>query len=317
MIAISGASGELGGRVAVRLAKLGLEQRLIVRDVARAPQLPGAQIFQASSYGDAVAMGRSLVGIETFFMVSARDSFGVAQISARNKVPVPAYDRLQQQLTTIDAAAAAGVKHLVYLSIMNAAPDATFILAHDHFLTEQHIRALGLPFTFLRPALYMDNVPQSVSPDFVIRAPAGEGRAAWVARDDIADVIVAVLTGKGHASRSYDVTGPEALSMAETAGCLSQATGRQISYQMQTPQEARSERTTSRLEKYEAERRAWTGQGLNEYEVEVFVTHFLQIATGELAAVSDTVPRLTGHPAISLSEFLARHPESIRHLIRT
>jgi NAD(P)H dehydrogenase (quinone) len=315
VIAVTGATGQIGGRVASRLSGLGVKQRLIVRDSARAPHLPGAEIVQASSYADAAAMGRALTGIETLFLVSARDRFGVAQMSAKNHLPPPVYDRLQQQITAIDSAAAVGVKRIVYLSMMNAAADATFILAHDHFYTEEHIRSLGIGFTFLRPALYMDNVPQSVSSDYVIRVPAGEGKAAWVARDDIADCLVSVLTGNAHDGFTYDITGPQALTMSETAEALSRVAGCAITYQSQTPHEARTGRLTSRLEKYEAERRALTGHGLNEYEVEVFVTHFLQIATGELASVSDAVPRLTGHPAISLSSFLEKNPESYRHLL--
>jgi hypothetical protein len=69
------------------------------------------------------------------------------------------------------------------------------------------------------------------------------------------------------------------------------------------------------MDKFEAERRAKTGSGLSDYDVEVFVTYFLQIATGELSKVSDTVPRLTGHQAQSLSEYLQKHPESYQHLL--
>ncbi len=315
MLAITGASGELGGRVASRLAARGVTQRLIVREYARAPSLPGAEVVQASSYGDAAAMLQALTGVQILFLVSARDRFGVAHISAKNHATPPPYDRLQQHRIAVDAAAAAGVQHIIYLSVVNAAPDATFILAPDHFYTEQHIRVSGMLFTFLRTSLYTDNVPQCVSADSVIRAPAGEGRAAWVTRDDIADVAVAVLTGTGHAGRTYDVTGPEAITMAETAEALSAAVKRKIVYHAQTPQEARATRTTSRLEKYEAERRLLTGKGLDDYEVDVFVTHFLQIAAGDLAEVSDTVPKLTGHPAQSLEEYLRQHPESYRHLL--
>ncbi len=315
MLAITGASGEVGGRVARRLAGLGAPQRLIVRDPLRAPRLPGAEIVGASSYGDAVSMRGALKGIDVLFLVSARDRFGVAQISAKNGVKPPPYDRLQEQITAVDSAAAAGVKHIVYLSVLNAAAEATFILAHDHFHTEERIRAAGVPYTFLRASLYTDNVPQNVSEGDVIRAPAGEGRASWVTRDDIADVAVSVMTGTGHEGRIYDVTGPEALTMAETAERLSAVTGRRIVYRAQTPQEARSARSTSRLEKFEAERRMLTGRGLDDYEVEIFVTHFLQIAAGELASVSNTVPELTGHPAQSLMEYLELHPESYSHLL--
>jgi NAD(P)H dehydrogenase (quinone) len=163
--------------------------------------------------------------------------------------------------------------------------------------------------------LYTDHVPLAVSTDGIIRAPAGEGRAAWVTRDDIADVAAVVLSENGHEGQVYDITGPEALTMVETAERLSFATGRRITYQMQTPHEARTLRTTSRLDRFEAERCAVTGSGLSDYEVEVMVTHFMQIAVGELANVSDTVPRLTGHRAQSLADFLQQNPESYRYLL--
>ncbi len=316
MLAVTGATGQVGGRVAARLAKLGRKQRLIVRDPARAPNLPNAEVVPASSYGDAAAMGRALSGVDTLFLVSAQDRMGVAQRSAAEKNPNPSYDRTTQQVTAVDAAAAVGVRRIIYLSFLNAAADSTFVLARDHFHTEEHIRALGMPFTFLRMSLYTEHVPVHVSDDGVIRAPAGEGRAAWVTRDDLADVAVAVMTESGHEGCTYDVTGPEALTMLETAERLSYATGRKITYQAQTPHEARTRHTTSGMDKFEAEQIRLTGSGLDDYGVEVWVTHFLQIATGELATVSDAVPKLAGHPAQSLAEYLEKHPESYQHLLK-
>src|SRR5512136_1016270 len=98
MLAVTGASGQVGSRVAARISKLGLLQRLLVRDPVRAPQLPGSEIAQVSSYGDFIAMRRALSGIETLFLVSARDRFGVAHISAQKGVAPPPYDRLKEQL---------------------------------------------------------------------------------------------------------------------------------------------------------------------------------------------------------------------------
>jgi NAD(P)H dehydrogenase (quinone) len=315
MLGVTGATGEIGRRVAVRLARLGQAQRLIVRDPGRAPNLPGVEVVQISSYGDAVAMGRALTGVETLFLVSAQDLMGVIRRSIENKVPIPSYDRVQQHIAAVAAAAAVGVRRIVYLSFLSAAPDATFILARDHFHTEEYIRTTGMPFTFLRQSLYMDKVPLHVSKDSVMRGPAGEGRVAWVTRDDIADVAVAVLMGSRHEGCTYDITGPEALTMAETAEKLSFVTGRKISYQAQTPHEVRTSRNASRLDEWEANRRALTGNGITEYEVEVWVSHYLQMATGEAATVSDTVPRLTGHPAQKLADYLDKHPESYRHLL--
>ncbi len=315
MLAVTGATGELGGRVASRLARLGIAQRLIVRNPQRAPRLPGTEVVQASSYGDAVAMRRALTGVKTLFLVSAHDRMGATHNRTIGKEAGPTYDRPMLQATAVAAAAAAGVQHIVYLSFLNAAAEATFILARDHFHTEEYIRTMEVPFTFLRMSLYADRVPIHISEDGVIRGPAGEGRASWVTRDDLADVAVVVLTGRGHEGRTYDVTGPEALTMAETAERLSFVTGRKITYQAQTPEEARTTRTTSGMDKFEAESRRLTGRGIDDYAVDVWVTHFLQIATGEVATVSTTVPSLTGHQAQSFADFLEKHPESYRHLL--
>jgi uncharacterized protein YbjT (DUF2867 family) len=122
--AVSGASGAVGGRVATRLASLGHGQRLIVRNIDRAPDLPGAGVAQAS-YDDPEAMRRALDGVETFFMVSAGE----------------AADRARQHVAAVDAAVAAGVERIVYLSFNNATQEATFTFARDHWHTEEHVRA--------------------------------------------------------------------------------------------------------------------------------------------------------------------------------
>jgi uncharacterized protein YbjT (DUF2867 family) len=316
MLGITGATGKLGAKVAARLEKAGERQRLIVRDAAKAPNLRGTEIAQVSSYGDKQAMKKALSGVKTLFLVSAHDRMGVIQNAAKKGLPAPPYDRLQEQITAIDAAVEVGVRHIIYLSFLNAAENATFVLAQEHFYTEQHIKNTGVAFTFLRPCLYMENAPLRVSSDGYVKAPAGNGRVAWVTRDDIADVAVAVLTGTGHEGHIYDVTGPEALTMAETAEIIAAAAGRTVNYVMQTPEEARAWHTSSGMEQFEAERRAINGQGLEDYEIEVWVTHYLQIATGALDMVSDTVQRLTGHRAQSLAEYLHLHPESYRHLVR-
>jgi NAD(P)H dehydrogenase (quinone) len=316
MLAVTGATGQIGSRVAARLASLGLSQRLIVRDPSRAPRLPGADIFQVSSYGDPTAMGKALSGVQILFLVSAQEVMGVIKQSEDRNEDMPYYNRLHQHICAVSAAAAVGVQRIVYLSFLNAAPDATFILAREHFSTEEFIRSTGVAFTFLRQGLYMDNVPQHVMSDDVIRAPAGQGRAAWIARDDVAETVVAVMTGNGHESQTYDITGPEALTMEETAQRLSVVIGRKISYQAQTPHEARVSRNMSRMIDHEVTRQKVTGRGITEVELEGWISHYLQIATGEAGLVTDSVPRLTGHPAQGLAHYLENHPESYRGFLR-
>src|SRR4051794_28723236 len=133
MIVVSGATGRLGGRIARRLAGAGVVQRLLVRDPARAPQLPGAEVVVAE-YGDPAAVRAALAGADAVLMVSASES----------------PDRVDRHRSFVDAAAAAGVGQIVYTSFVGAAPDSVFTLARDHWATEEHVRASGVPATFLR-----------------------------------------------------------------------------------------------------------------------------------------------------------------------
>jgi uncharacterized protein YbjT (DUF2867 family) len=283
-IGITGATGEIGGRVAARLADRGLAQRLIVRDPSRAPRLPAAEVVQVTDYGDAVSMRGAFDGLRNLFLVSAKESA----------------TRVQQHVSAVEAAVAARVERIVYLSFLSAAPDATFTFARDHFRTEERIQSAGVAFTFLRPCLYIDKVPLWVGSDGVIRGPAGNGRVAWVARDDIADVAAAVLTGGGQDGSTYDVTGPEALTLAEAADLLSRVTGRAISYQEETLEEARESRRPT---------------GAPAFAIEGWVTSYAAIATGEMGIISDAVRRLTGHEPRSLRDYLDLNPESYRHLV--
>src|SRR6266545_4756516 len=173
-LAVTGSTGHLGGRVARLLSAAGVAQRLVVRDPRRAPALAGATVASAA-YQDGAAARRALDGVRTLFMVSASE----------------APDRLDQHRTFIDAAVAAGVIRIVYLSFYGAAQDATFTLARDHWATEQHVRSTGLAYTFVRDNIYLDFLPSMVV-DGVIRGPGGDGRVAAVAQDDIAEAVVAV-----------------------------------------------------------------------------------------------------------------------------
>ena len=132
--------------------------------------------------------------------------------------------------------------------------------------------------------------------------------AGWpgCARADVAAAAVGALTGAGHEGRTYDLTGPEALTMAQTAERLATALGRPITYEPQTPYEARTLRNTSRMEEMDAARRERTGQGLSDEELEIWISHYVQIATGEVGTVSDAVPRLSGRPAESLDHYLVK-----------
>jgi uncharacterized protein YbjT (DUF2867 family) len=283
VIAVTGASGGIGGRVAWRLAERGVRQRLVVRDPARAPEIESAEVRRASAYGARSEMTAALAGAETLMFVPAPES----------------EDRVEQHLAAVDAAVEAGVARIVYLSFVGASPEATFTLARDHWATEQRIRSAGVDFTFLRMSLYIDFLPRMVSPTGVIAGPADGGRVGAVTRDDLADAAVAVLTSGGHEGETYDITGPEAFSLDRAAAEMGRASGRPILFRDETLEEAYASRAV-----YSAP----------HWEVEGWVTTYAAIAAGELDVVSGEVERLAGHPPAGLADFLAAHPDALDHV---
>ena len=279
-IAVTGATGELGGRVARELSSRGQEQRLIVRDPARAPKLPGAAVVTAS-YEDSETMARALEGASTLFLVSGHED----------------PDRISLHRKAIEGARLAGVERIVYTSFMGAAPNATFPYARDHGATEQAIREAGISLTSMRDSLYADVAPLFVGADGVIRAPAGHGRVAWVARADVARLAAVLLTEPGHEGQIYDVSGPHAIDLYETARILTKATRRAITYHAETLVEARESRA-----------------GHPDWLVDGWVGSYLMLDTGEGSVTSHTIEHLTGHRPMTLSEFLAAEPSSFAHL---
>ena len=290
MIAVTGVTGALGRRVAARLAAAGdVPLRLVVRDAGRVPDLPGAEVVaNPGGYADEAGLREALTGADTLYLVSAAE----------------AEDRLQQHLTAVDAAVEAGVRRIVYTSFVGASPTAVFTLARQHAATEAAIAATGVRHTFLRHGMYADFVPFFATVEegaAVIAAPAGDGRVGFVSRDDLADVATAVLLDGSptYDARILDVTGPEALSMAEAAAVLGQVTGRPVTYREQTVEEAWATRRPS---------------GHPDWEIEGWVTSYLAIAAGELAPVTDVVPTVAGHPARTVAEHLRAHPEDWANL---
>jgi uncharacterized protein YbjT (DUF2867 family) len=282
-LALTGSTGGIGGRVARRLAGRGVPMKLLVRDASRAPSLPDTTVAVAT-YGDGDAMRAALEGSDTLFLVSAHES----------------KNRADEHRTAVAAAADAGVEHVIYLSFVAAAPDTTFTFGRDHWATEDAILETGLKHTFLRDSLYTDYVPVFATAAGVIAGPAGEGRTSWVARDDIADAAAAVLGDPGsHVGRRYDMTGPEAISMADTAALLGEVAGREVRYVDETIEQAWESRRPS---------------GAEDWEIEGWITSYTAIAVGDLDIVSGDIEDLVGRKPESVEAWLRRHPESWQHL---
>jgi NAD(P)H dehydrogenase (quinone) len=270
---VTGATGEIGRRLTRRLVDRGEEQRLIVRDPSRVETLPGVEVVEFGGYGDEERMRKAFTGLSTLFFCSAKE----------------AEDRVAQHRSVVDAAVAAGVERIVYLSIIGAGSQATFTFARDHFDTEQYIRSSGISFTFSRQSLYADFLPLLAGNEGVIRGPADEGRFAPVLRDDVADVLVNLLVQSGHDGVTYTLTGPETHTLAEIADLLTRLTGRRVTFENETLEQAYASRAS---------------YGAPAWEVDGWVTTYTAIAVGEWDVVTDDVRRVAGHDPVSVQQFL-------------
>ncbi|CAN5519340.1 SDR family oxidoreductase [soil metagenome] len=272
VIAITGSTGHVGRSVANQLADL--DPTLVVRDAAKAPAIPGSRVV-VTDYADASNSVRALAGVDVLFMVSASES---------------KFRRVQHR-TFIEAAAAAGVGHIVYTSFFGADADAVFTLGRDHADAEAAIRASGMAFTLLRDNFYSDLLPYFADESGVIRGPAGDGRVAAVARADVADVAAAILRDPApHTGVTYELTGPDALSLHEIAERAGSAIGRALRYEPETVDEAYLSRAHYRAE---------------PWQLDAWVSTYTAIADGETERVTDHVERVSGHPARTIEEALS------------
>jgi NAD(P)H dehydrogenase (quinone) len=280
MLAITGSTGAVGGRVARALSDdLRNDLRLVVRDPSRAPDLDTE--VRVCDYADHAAAVAALQGVTTLFMVSAAE----------------AVDRRDQHRTFARAAADAGVSHIVYTSFAGAAPDATFTLGRDHWDAEQAIRETGMTFTFLRDNFYSDLLPYFADPEGVIRGPAGEGRVAAVGRADVADVATAVLRDPAaHADATYVLTGPEAVTMAELAARAGAVLGRELRFEDETVEDAYASRKAA--------------YGAEDWQLDAWVSTYTAIKDGSCAEVTGDVELVSGHPARTLEEALRESREA-------
>jgi NAD(P)H dehydrogenase (quinone) len=261
-LALTGSTGRLGGLVAVQLADL--DPLLLVRDPSRAP----AGRVRQSTYDHP----GSLEGVTTLLMVSAAEHV----------------DRVGQHRSMIDAAAAAGVEHVVYTSFLSAAPEATFTLARDHWATEEHLRASGMSWTFLRDQMYADMIPLFAT-NGVIWGPAGTGRFAPVWIRDVADVAALVLRDPlAHKGRTYELTGPETFTMGELAQLLTRF-GQPTAFVDETLEQAYASRSH---------------YGEPDWQVEAWVSTYTAVKDGSLDKVTNDVQDLLGRPATSMAQML-------------
>lgn len=220
MIAITGATGQLGHLVLQNLLKTTAASQIvaIVRNPAKAEALSqqGIVVRQAD-YTDEAAFTAALQGVDKLLLISSSE---VGQ-------------RTPQHRNVIHAAKAAGVKFIAYTSLLHA--DKSPLGLHvEHVETEKMLADSGIPYALLRNGWYTENYLASAPPALehgVFIGAAGDGKIASATRADYAEAAARVIAEEGHAGKVYELAGDEACTLSELAAALSKQSGKNVVYQ--------------------------------------------------------------------------------------
>ncbi|MDQ7809797.1 NAD(P)H-binding protein [Amycolatopsis sp. A133] len=281
-VLVTGASGTVGGLVTRHLAG----KEIAVRGVVHRPEsatalhreLPAVEAV-AADLADEARVPELLADVDTVFLVTAN-------------VPT----QLAQEQTVIRAAAKAGARWVVKISVGGVSPDAPLALARVHYAAEQELTAGGIPHTILRPAFFMDNLLQYIpwiDPAGRLELPLGDGAMAMIDARDIADVAVAELLAPTGGDRDLVLTGPEDLTAAQALARIADVVGRPLSHVDGTRE--------SFLRRYLAD-----GNRAG-YAEDMATLYDGVLRHGYGAGTTATVEEVTGHPPRTIDDFARQH----------
>jgi NAD(P)H dehydrogenase (quinone) len=274
--AVTGATGHLGALAIEALLEKGVpvgDVVAVVRDRKKAAPLAarGVQV-RAADYTRPETLRTALAGVDRLLLVSG------------NEVG----KRIVQHGNVIDAAKEAGVALIAYTSITRADTTAS-PLAPEHKASEELLAASGLPHTLLRNNWYVENYTAQLA-DYLSRGAivtaAGDGRVAGAARRDYAEAAAVVLTGEGHAGKTYELAGTP-FTFKELAATISEISGRDVEYRPVSPGEL-----TGIL----------TGAGLDDGTAGFVVALDESTARGDLDIDGTDLPELLGRPLTPVAD---------------
>lgn len=285
---VTGASGHMGRRVVELLLEA---QAGTIIAATRSPEKLAdlsqqGVIVRHADFNDPASLAEAFAGVDRLLLIST-DALSEPGL------------RLRQHQTAVTAAAAAGVNHVVYTSLVNPEPDSPVLIAPDHYGTEQALAASNLNWTVLRNNIYAEmlipTLSQAVQSGQLFSA-AGQGKTAYVTREDCARAAAAALAADFDGRRTLNVTGPQALSRADLAQIATQITGKPVTY---IPLEL------------EAMIQGMVGAGLPRFVAEMFASFDTGVAQSKFEAVSQAVAELTGRQPAHLADFLTAHKDQL------
>lgn len=283
-ILVTGANGNLAGAVIQNLLPIMTDMNDLAVGTRNTGSVYAQKLAAAGisvrhlDFMDADSVCNAFSGIDRVLVISTYDLNDI---------------RIQQHRNAIDAAIRAGVRHIVYTSFINAVAGSAFEHnARVHAPTEAMIKASGLEYTFLRHNLYAEFLLMDLKDTLATgRLQRGGGNAAvsFIGRDDLGISAAQVLTGDGHANRTYTETGPAALTYAEAAAIMSEVFERPIEHIDISPEQW-----------YER----CLGMGFPEPMARASMSNIIATLNGELSTVSPDYEMIAGKPARSLRQLL-------------
>ncbi len=266
MIVVTGATGTAGSEAVRALLRRGAPVRAFVRDPDRARGLFGDAVEVAcGDMADARSVRAALEGAEALVLSCADDP-----------------RRVGWETGAIDAAAAAGVRRIVRLSTIGAAPGAHVAFWDWHGQVDEHLRRARIAAVILRSGPYMSNLmagAEMVAREGLLLAPAGEARIAMIDPRDVGEAAAAAATTDAYDGTTHLLTGPEAVTHAQVAAELSAATGREVRYVNVSDADAR---------------RAMVEMGLPAPAAEQIVRVYAMLRGGAAEQTTAAVESLTG-----------------------
>jgi uncharacterized protein YbjT (DUF2867 family) len=281
MLLVTGATGNIGRPLVRELSARGAKLRILVRDPARATDLPESAERVVADLAEPATLAPAFTGVDRLFLLTP--GIGTAHTAH-----------------AVAAAQEAGVTHIVHLSSTNVLGDPMPAMGRWHHDREEIIRASGTPATFLRPGGFMTNAldwAATIRDGYVVD-PVGPGRFAPIDPADIAAVAAVVMTEDGHSGRSYALTGDETMTVTEQVQILSEAIG--------VPIEVRSPASPEEAVRFRFP------AGAPQALVDAITEGFLLMRADTVGFRTDTVSRLLGRPPRTFADWCTRNAGAFR-----
>ncbi len=277
MILVTGATGNIGSEVLAQLVQAGHAVRVLARDPAKLEKYAGKIEVVKGDLSKPETLDAAFAGVDKAFVLCNAGDLPTLVGNAT------------------DAAKKAGVKHIVMLSSASVVDEQPTQIGRWHIEGEAKVKASGIPWTMLQPGAFASNTLQwvaSIKANGAVFLPMGEGKMTPIDPHDIADVAVKVLTEPGHEGKSYELSGPEALTTAEQLAKISAAIGKPLKYVAVTP---------------EAAREGMAKAGMPEVFINAMLEISARVREGHGWEANGTVEQLLGRKARPYEDWLSRN----------